>query len=883
MVSQRPCGGSNDYENGVVCSVSGGSGILQPMSSGTSTDPEMRHGFSDRYERPRGGFDEAVNADGSLRPHWETFFESFAPLSFEQQAQRQERLRRLVLENGIAHDLFAEPGSRQPWSIDLIPIVIPPSEWAVLEKGLIQRAVLYDMIAKDFYGPQALLKSSKVSPRLVFSDPTFLHACREQKPGAHLINFFAADLIRDAGGVWRIIDVHAETPAGVGFALANRLLHGQLMGSSFRACRGVRLARYFQELQTELMQRIERDDPLITLLTPGPRHEDYFSHAYLSRYLGFQLVEGGDLRVIGSRVYMKTLEGLKPIDLMIRCVEGSLCDPLELDPNGFAGPAGLVQALRKNQRLLINFLGSSIVENRGLAPALPHIARSLLGQDLVLPDTNRRWLGDMEARVFVFANPERFVIRRAHEGTGRPGRAEQGIMPEKLGGRELDALKFELEVNGQNYVAEERTDCATAPSWTAEGLKARPFAMRLYVSAADGDYRVMPGGLAMSLDGTPGVAMSARDGHSRDVWVCSDESATAPHISLMRPPGEVAHVLRSGTGLRSRIADNLFWLGRYGERADWVMRLMRGALTRADDTGTGGTADGGPKALDLILSKDQAPGTLEPLGADSRAIEQAVRLLMTRPGRTYSLPGLKDNMLRVGSIVRERLSLEVWQTLLRFSNISSPEPGEVAESVMLLDRLNAGIVTLASLNGLTAENMTRNYGWRFQDIGRRIERAFNLAELLLTLFAEPPREDEETARLFFVLNVADSTITFRQRYLFAPILSLVLDLLMVDESNPRGIGFQLSAISDHLAALPQASAHASQNEEQRLILDLLTRVRLAKVASLAHSVGKRTELQELLNHLIAGLPKLSEAITRRYFNLTEDELRRVYTRFGRRV
>ncbi len=857
---------------------------MQAMSS-TVSQASLPQDFLSGYRQPENRFDEAVGSGGTARASWTAFAESFGTLSAGEQVQRQERLRRLVLENGIAYDLFAEPGSRQPWSIDLIPIVISANEWAHLERGLVQRAMLFDLIAKDFYGPQLLLKSSKVPPRLVFSDPAFLHACRDPKPGTHLINFFAADLVRDTGGVWRIIDVHAETPAGVGFALANRLLHGQLMGDVFRACRGVRLARYFEQLQTELLRRIERDSPLIALLTPGPRHEDYFSHAYLSRYLGFQLVEGGDLRVIGSRVYMKTLEGLRPVDLMIRCVEGSHCDPLELDPNRFAGPVGLVQALRKNPRLLINFLGTAVVENRGLAPWLPQIAKTLLGQDLILEDTQRRWLGDLDARVFAFEHPERFVIRRAHEGTGRPGRAEQGVMPEKLSGRELDALKFELELNGQNYVAEERHDSSTAPSWTAEGLKARPFAMRLYVSAVDGDYRLMPGGLAMSLDGTPGVAMSAMDGHSRDVWVCSEEEAAVPHITLMRPAGEVAEVLRTGPVLRSRIADNLYWLGRYGERADWVMRLMRGALTRADDTGTAGTGDGGPKALELILAKDQPPGSLQSLGTDARTIEQAVRLLMTEPGRTYSLPGLKSSMLRVGSIVRERLSLEVWQTLLRFSNIVSPQPAEISDSVKLLDRLNAGIVTLASLNGLTAENMTRNYGWRFQDMGRRIERAFNLAGLLLALFAEAPRDDEETARLFFVLNVADSIITFRQRYLFAPVLSLILDLLMVDESNPRGIGFQLSMISDHLAALPQASQLSPHTEEQRLILDLLTRVRLAKVSDLAlpDAAGTRTGLQELLNHLISGLPKLSEAITRRYFNLTEDELRRVYTRFGRHL
>ncbi len=852
--------------------------------SSTAGELALPQDFFSGYSGHANGYDEAVGPDGAVKPAWAEFAQAFGALTPEEQSQSHERLRRLVVENGIAHDLFAGPGTRQPWAIDLIPIVLPAEEWAHLERGLIQRVTLFDLIAKDIYGPQSLLKASNIPPRLIFSDTAFLHACREAKPATRLINFFAADLVRDTSGVWRIIDMHAETPAGAGFALANRLLHGQLMGDISRRCHTVRLARYFERLQTELVQRLERDSPLIVLLTPGPHHEDYFSHAYLSRYLGFQLVEGGDLRVIGSRVYMKTLEGLKPVDLIIRCVEGSHCDPLELDPNRFAGPVGLVQALRKNPRLVMNFLGAAVVEHRGLAPWLPQITRMLLAQDLILPDTRRRWLGDLDARVFVFENPERFVIRPAYEGSGRPGRAQQGVLPERLSPRELDALKFDLELNGTAFVAEERQDCATAPSWTADGLKARPFAMRLYVWAVDGEYRVMPGGLAMSLDGTPGVAMSAMDGHSRDVWVCSEEQAAAPHISLMRPAGEVADAMRTGAVLRSRIADNLYWLGRYGERADWVMRLMRGALTSAGDAGTAGTGDGGPKALELILAKDQPPGLIQPLNTGTRAIEQAVRLLMTAPGRTYSLPGLKSSMLRAGGIVRERLSLEVWQTLLRFSNIVPEGPEEAADPVKLLDRLGAGIVTLASLNGLTAENMTRNYGWRFQDMGRRIERAFNLAELLLALFRENPGDEEETARLFFVLNVADSIITFRQRYLFAPVLSLILDLLVVDESNPRGIGFQLATISDHLAALPQATHHSPHTEEQRIILDLVARVRLANIAGLAHPgpAGVRTELQELLGHMISSLPKLSEAITRRYFNLTEDELRRVYARFGQR-
>lgn len=837
-----------------------------------------------RYEPIAGRFDEAFSESGEPRPHWQAFIDSLNAVPVAEQTQRYERLRRLVLENGIAHDLFAGDENRQPWSTDLIPLIISSPEWEFLERGLVQRARLLDGIAKDVYGPQTLLKSGKIPPRLIFSDPAFLRPCRNPKDVTHLINYFAADLIRDAQGAWRIIDVHAETPAGIGFALANRLVHGQISRDMFHAAGGTRLAPYFQQLQFDLLQRIERDDPLIVLLTPGPRHEDYFGHAYLSRYLGYQLVEGGDLRVINSRVYMKTLEGLKPIDLIIRSVEGAKCDPLELDPDGFFGPVGLVQALRKNQRLVTNFLGSAVVENRGLAPALPAICRDWFGEDLVLQETPRRWMGDMESRVYVFAHPERFVIRKAQEGTGRPGRADRGIQPHQLSPRELAALQFELDVNGQDYVAEEKAECATSPSWTPEGLKPRPFAVRLYVAAFDGDYRVMPGGLAMSLDGTPGVAMSATDGHSRDVWVLSGRE-TASSVSLLRPAAEVAHVLRAGQGLRSRIADNLYWMGRYTERADWILRIMRAAIARADETNLAFVSDAGTRALTLLLGKDQPAIQPELAVQDPRFVEDSTRLLLTAADRSYGVPGVVGNLLHVGSIVRERLSLELWQTLQRFAHIAKPSSAEIASGDALADRINAGITEIASLNGLTAENMTRNYGWHFLDMGRRIERAHNLAELLLTLFNEPKQDDEETARLFFVLNVADSIITFRQRYLFAPVLSLVLDLLLSDETNPRSIGFQLSMVSNHLAAMPHGTSQAPQTEEQRMILDLLTRVRLARMEALQQpdAQGQRSEFNALFTHLISELPRLSEAITRRYVNLTEDELRRVYTRYGRRL
>ncbi len=826
-------------------------------------------------------YDELFGPGDVIRPHWKVFADLFRALPGERQMARVARLNRLVRENGIAEDIFADlTKSAEPWKIDLFPVIFSTGEWAWLERAVTQRARLFDAILGDIYGPQDLLRSGAIPPLMILNDQAYLRPCREMSGEAARLDFYAVDLARSPTGGWRVLDNHAETPAGSGFALANRVVHSQVAGDIFRAINGLRLAPFYQKMQAELLSRVDRDDPLIALLTPGPRHEDYFGHAYLARYLGLVLMEGGDMRVVGNRVYMKTLEGLKLVDLILRCVEGGRADALELNPNGFLGPVGLMQAVRKTPGLVTNMLGTAIIENRGLGRYLPALAKQLLSEELELLDAPRWWLGDEGARSHVFENFDRMVIRRAREGTGRPGGADAGRNPAKMSLEQIAALRGDIELNGRALVAEEPVGFATTPSWTPNGLKPAPYAVRLFVARLGGAYHVMPGGIALTVDAQTGVSLSAPKGQTRDVWVTSATEISS-HVTLMRPPVEASGVQRSNKGLRSRAADNLFWLGRYTERADSTMRLMRAALIRMRDEGAESQAGEAVRmALAAILAKDfVAPKThiKEPL----KAVEDLVITLMSATDRAYSLPSTLESAHRVASVLRDRLSVEAWNTLQTFQ--TSPvwrgeaTPGGIAE---IIDVLDQGVLSLAAFNGMIAENMTRNPGWRFLDIGRRLERAARLSELLLALFGEAQDDDSETSGLLFTLEAADSIITFRSRYLFAPVLSLVLDLLLLDEANPRSIAFQLAAVDGQLGALPQASQSGVQTDEQRMILELLTAVRLAKVAQLAQAglSGSRAEFKALFLQIVNGLPKLSEAITRRYFSLTEDELRRVYSR-----
>jgi uncharacterized alpha-E superfamily protein len=442
------------------------------------------------------------------------------------------------------------------------------------------------------------------------------------------------------------------------------------------------------------------------------------------------------------------------------------------------------------------------------------------------------------------------------------------------------ALLEEIALRGATLVAEEKLGFGTTPSLGPGGLAPKPYAVRLFVAATGTGHVVMPGGLAMTVDPGSTVALSAPDGESRDVWVVS-EAPAPPFVSLWRPSIEAARVQRTPRELPSRAADNLFWLGRYTERADWTLRVLRTALSRLEeDSGPRQDLGAARKALEILLAKDQpdAPSAREP--TDPRLIAELARVLMTATDRSYGLPRTLDHIHRVASLSRDRLSHEAWRTLNAFHAGArwrmDRVPASTGES---LDRLDAGLAILAAFNGLVHENMTRNFGWSFLDMGRRLSRAFNLSELLLAVFARNDREDE-TGSLLFVLELADSFITYRSRYRQAPMLALVLDLLMMDETNPRSLAFQLAELSRHLDTLPQAGRGGDRIEEQRIVLGLRNQIQLADVLSLGESDagGTRPRLAELLRANVASLPQLSDAIARRYFNLKEQEPRWIRAR-----
>jgi uncharacterized circularly permuted ATP-grasp superfamily protein/uncharacterized alpha-E superfamily protein len=850
------------------------------MTTAAATKAEPRSDLLNAYRKtPVAGYDELLDASGVVRPHWNKIISGLGELSDAEREMRAARLDRRVRETGIAYDIFADPNATpQRWTLDLAPLVISHREWQWLETALIQRARLFDALLNDIYGAQHLLRQGLVPAELIFSDSAYLRPCSGILPEAGGLMFYAADLARGEDGDWRVIDSHTETLAGIGFALANRVVHTHVAGDLFKDCNARRLAAYFQDLQNTLTHHSGRENARIALLTPGPHHEDYFSHSYLARYLGFLIVEGHDLKTKGGQIYLKTLEGLKEIDLIVRCIDGKSSDPLELDPTGFIGPSGLLRVCRKSPRIVVNAIGSALVQNRGLGPYLMQLSRYVLGEDLALPDAPRRWLGDAQSRQDLFDSSQGLIIRKAQEGTGRPGQAALGWDTRTLSGPEREVMKRQIELHGATLVAEEKIGFSRAPVYTKQGLAPKPFAVRFFVARTASGYQVMPGGLAMTVDPERAVALSAPDGQTRDVWVLS-EGEQGPHISLWRPTLATARVERAQRVIQSRVADDLFWLGRYSERADWTMRVLRGALRRIEeDSGPATGRRAARKCLEVLLGKDLTfvSGSRD-TPADAEIERLCTRLITSGVG-PRTLERTSEGLYRVAHLVRDRLSLEAWQTLSKF------RPGDAwarslnaAQPVEVLDLLDEGLASIAAFNGFMHENMTRNFGWSFLDMGRRIERAQNLGEAILTLFIPVPDAEEVSSSLLLLLELADSFITYRSRYRLDPMLALVLDLLLLDESNPRSLAYQLAAIARHLEGLPDAQQGASLSEDRRLIISLLTSIRLADVEAMAREEDGAT-LERLMMDQLDMLPELSNEISRHYFNLMDEPPHRAHMR-----
>jgi uncharacterized circularly permuted ATP-grasp superfamily protein/uncharacterized alpha-E superfamily protein len=808
-----------------------------------------------------------VDGKGGLRPHWLGLLGSLRALGDAGVAERAERLNRAFEEEGVTSVLPGASANDHAWKCDPVPLLLGADEFVLLEQGLAQRARLMEAILADLTGECRLLRDGVLPPALLYPNPAYLRMAPGASP-TPLLHFYAADLVRGPDGTWRVLADRTAAPTGIGYARENRRLLSRVIPELFRSVQ-VRQLRPFFDIWQDALQRLAPPGPddaeanglsAIALLTEGTRDPQWFEHLYLSRELNCALVEGGDLTVRDGTVYLKTLKGLRKISVLLRRVDGRLIDPLELEPSRGIGVPGLLDAVRCGNLRIANDPASGILEAPALAAFLPGLCMRLLGERLLTASVPTMWLGEERARALTIGDPGRWLIRPAVDGHAA------GVLFETLDADGRKTLIDRIQKRPWEWSASAAIPPSVAPCLDrAGGLAPKPVVLRMFLAWDGETWRAMPGGLARIMEESDRLAgRLPRSSMSKDVWVMSEDRGdivgpAAQHVGPL--------AIRRGSGdLPSRVADDLFWLGRYVERLERAARLIRATLVRL------------ARGTTLLPRESNELGALARCLVDAGIIDAEAafggastdplaRAMLATVRERGSISELFGSVSRLTEGVRDRLTGDMYSTFLATARAAREATGATGLS---LDGLSRGMVaTLRFSNavaGVAAENMVRGGAFLFLDLGRRLERACAIAAEVAAAIDQPPARMEIGLRL--ALELCDSAITYRNRYLNVLQPAPVLDLVLCDQGNPRGLAFQIEAMHRHLGDLADDTL-INGERLVAVVAGFLTQAEMmvAEVVAAPDQAAAASELPDQLRAIGDGVAGLSTQVTRRYFTL----------------
>ncbi len=843
-----------------------------------------------------GHFDELrLPGTGELRPHWEAFFGHVGLDGVGELNRRAQSLARQIRDNGVTYNVYADQahGTQRPWSLDLFPMVVTPGEWTGIEAGVLQRTRLLNLILADIYGPRQLLKRGLLPPALVQGHPGYLRAMHGVVPlGGTWLNIAAFDLARGPDGGWRVVSQRTQAPSGLGYLLENRIAIARQFPKAFAGMKVQRLAASYQAL----VQGIQAMAPngantRIALLTPGPYNETYFEHAYLARYLGLSLVEGSDLTVRDQHLYLKTLNGLEPVDALIKRLDDQWLDPLELRADSALGVPGLLQVMRAGNVLLANAPGSAPLESSALLGFLPAISRQLLGEELLLPALPTWWCGEHAALQRVLPQLKTSVVKSTY-----PGGDVSTAMGQRLSADALDRLTGRIVQQPGDFTVQAYLPLAQTPTWSGDHIAPRSAMLRVYV-LADGpnSWRVLPGGLVRLAPRGELMASMQKGGSSADCWVLTD--GEVDRTSLLQSAPTTLAMAQNKRPVTSRAAENLFWLGRYTERAENSVRLAQIILRNLH------SEEHASRALQawmsrlarnhsLVLPGVPALPPVQPVMAvepDAEATQptppsQAQRVfersLIAALGDTEGACSVGFNLRAVrlaAANVRERLSQEQRNLIERaesefLDQCDGLGADNESASQEALNALEAASEWLAGITGAQTDRMVRDNGWRLLSIGRHIERLSTLSAAMLQAFEAGSVLESHGFEALVALF--DSTITFHAHYQQRRDVVALLDLLLLNRDNPRSLAWVLVTLRSRLKKLEQGDPAFALN-----LCANLPDPDTWDLAALSQpdADGAHTSLMAVLKACDASAKALSDALSQRHFSHADRDNRSLLT------
>ena len=799
-----------------------------------------------RYRRLPEVPDELIGASGETRRPWLAFISRLVELGPEEMQRRFATADRYIRDAGASYRAYGEK-TEKSWPIGHLPLLIEADDWREIAAGVSQRAELLEALLQDIYGKQRLVEEGALPASAIAGCPDYLQPLvGALGRGQHYLHLYAADLGRGPDGKWWVLGDRTQAPSGTGYALANRLVLSRTFPKLYRDLNVERLAPFFDAFRAGLAACATRSDPRICLLTPGSYNETYFEQAYLARYLGLLLVEGGDLTVRDDLVHVRTIAGLKRADIILRRIDSDFADPLELNARSYIGVPGLTEVLRNGGVTLANALGSGVVETPVVMSFMPGLCRRVLGEELRLSNIATWWCGQERERKAVLDRMDDMALAGAY-GNAIPGSQRyQSVIGASMSAENKAALRLAIERRGIDFVGQEIVKLSTTPVWLEGQLQPRPFTLRVFAARTPNGWTVMPGGFCRVSHRLDARAVTMGAGaESADVWVISDHPV--PQTSLL--PAEGSQRIRRLTGnLPSRAADNLFWFGRYLERAEAVLRLGRVYAGRLIELNS-------PLA-DASWSVTQLETLLDGIGAiDAKKATTGTALLVTAlfsEDEFGSALSVIDNARRAASYIRERLSPDAWKLLEDVYQGLKNAAAQSIEEVDITDRVEAALRRLAAISGLAQENMNRGAGWHMLDMGRRVERAINTCRFARCLISPDGRAEG----LGVLLELIDSQITYRSRYLVGLALPQVRDMVLLDTYNPRSVACQVEIVVEHLGKLPRLNQDGVLEAPQRLALQIHS--------ELATHVAADFDLDGIFK-IEQQLLALGDAIGTRYF------------------
>ena len=846
---------------------SGGSvSRLRPSVRVMAEYRERRRSLVDGHPR----HDELLADDGTLRPQWAELLSTLDAAGPESERELQARVRRIVDDHGITYNPIPSEESDAVvtpirWALDGIPLVLAADDWDRLEAGLIQRSRVLDALLTDLYGDMKTIAGGLVPPQLVFGDRSYIRAAHGITiPGPHQLFVHAADVARGSDGQFRVAADRTQAPSGIGYALADRRVMSRATPELFQDTNPRPLSTFARALRLASIDAApaSAEDPVVVVLSPGSQSETAFDQAYLATVLGFPLVENADLVVRDGCLWMRSLGTLRRVDVILRRVDADYTDPLDLRPDTRLGIVGLVEVLRRGAVSMVNTLGSGVLENPAIPTLLPCLSRALLDEDLILESTPSMWGGEKGGVSHLTARMRSLVFRSVTDREVVVGHGLDDAGADRFGRR--------LEAEPWKWVGQEVPEYALSPCGSGTGggeIGVAEVGMRLFTVAQRVGYTPMTGGLGEVLD-TTSVAEPLATVAAKDVWVRSVHRATPADSAPHTPPASVEELPHYAAAANvdvvssPRVLGDLFWLGRYSERAEDMTRLLIAARERHQDYRSMPWLDGS-ESLPILLEavtrvSGTGPGFLDESVRDDAVAE--LRSLTLSTGRMGSIAQSVDRLHQAARGVRDQLSNDTWAVLGRidtaFDDLAAASPHDAAQLAATQSEVLRGLL---SLSGLASESMVRDLGWFLMDCGKRIERGLQLTALLAATLEHALTPSTEQAVIDSILSAAESSVVYRRRNRGRARPAAVAQLLLFDEGNPRSLVYNLARIKEDLGALPDASGTSRGELLAEQIVVRLRRVDPGDLESVDSS-GRRVELMELLDGVHTQLLDLAGVV-----------------------